>query len=368
MARIAYSMSGEGRGHATRVEAVVSMLSQHHDLLVYAPPLAYHLLSESLQENSRVELRRLDGLQFRYSGKRLSYLKSVVASVPFLMSLHSRVATMRRELTEWGATHAICDFEPTLSRAVCKLNIPLISLDHQHFLTTIQPESLPWTLRWKVRALAPSVALFCPGPMRQIVSAYFDFPLRQNLANVDRVGALMRNCVLQAKSEWGEHVVAYFRRNIPESVLNALATTGRAVHVYGLGARPRLGNIRFQSTSVQPFLEHLRSCRALVTSAGNQLVGEALYLRKPVLAIPEQGNFEQSLNAHFLPRTNGGETTTAHRCTPRFMQMFLEKGPEMRDAIAFESVAGNRATENLLHEMFGTSATATEDPAQEIAA
>lgn len=368
MARIAYSMSGEGRGHATRVEAVVSMLSRHHDLLVYAPPLAYHLLSESLQENSRVELRRLDGLQFRYSGKRLSYLKSVVASVPFLLSLRSRVATMRRELTDWGATHAICDFEPTLSRAVCQLNIPLISLDHQHFLTTIQPDSLPWTLRWKVQALAPSVSLFCPGPVRQIVSAYFDFPLRQNLGNVDRVGALMRNCVLQAKSEWGEHLVAYFRRNIPDPVLNALATTGRVVHVYGLGAKPRMGNIRFQSTSVKPFLEHLRTCRALVTSAGNQLVGEALYLRKPVLAIPELGNFEQSLNAHFLPRTGGGLTTTAQRCTPRFMHAFLERGTEMRDAIEFESVAGNSATENLLHQMFGTSTATAQASTPEIAA
>lgn len=368
MARIAYSMSGEGRGHATRVEAVVSMLIPHHDILVYAPPLAHHLLSESFQGNDRVELRRLQGLQFKYSGTRLSYLKSMLCSVPFLATLRSCVATMEREISEWGATHAICDFEPLLARAATRQRIPLISLDHQHFLTTIETNSLPQMLKWKVRALAPSVSVFCPRPVKRIVSAYFDFPVRKTSIGVDRVGALLRDCVLKAESEWGNHIVAYFRRHLPEPVLHALAMSGRSVHVYGIGARPRMGNLRFHSTSTGAFLEHLRSCRALVTSAGNQLVGEALFLKKPVLAIPEPGNFEQSLNAHFLPKTGGGQAVSVRRCTASLMREFLECGNQMRDAICSESVAGNDATGKLLSRIIDPQMVVLKDSAKEIAA
>ena len=39
---------------------------------------------------------------------------------------------------------------------------------------------------------------------------------------------------------------------------------------------------------------------AVITSAGFTLLGEAVYLHKPVLAIPVEGQFEQILNAHYV--------------------------------------------------------------------
>ena len=45
---------------------------------------------------------------------------------------------------------------------------------------------------------------------------------------------------------------------------------------------------------------------AVVTTAGNQLVGEVLYLEKPVLAMPESNNFEQFINAFFLEQSGTG--------------------------------------------------------------
>ena len=45
---------------------------------------------------------------------------------------------------------------------------------------------------------------------------------------------------------------------------------------------------------------------AVVSTAGNQLVGEALYLGKPVLVMPERVNFEQAINAHYLEQSGAG--------------------------------------------------------------
>jgi hypothetical protein len=48
-----------------------------------------------------------------------------------------------------------------------------------------------------------------------------------------------------------------------------------------------------------PFLEDLAGCRAVISTAGNQLIGVALYLCKPVCVMPEAcvECVEQRLNA-----------------------------------------------------------------------
>lgn len=82
--------------------------------------------------------------------------------------------------------------------------------------------------------------------------------------------------------------------------------TRREVRMYGLGAQPRRGNLVFRDIDEHRFLEDLATCDAMISTAGNQLVGEALYLAKPVLVLPEARNFEQYINAHFLARSGAG--------------------------------------------------------------
>jgi uncharacterized protein (TIGR00661 family) len=44
----------------------------------------------------------------------------------------------------------------------------------------------------------------------------------------------------------------------------------------------------------------LSTAKAVIATAGFTLMSEALYLGKPYLAFPMQGQFEQHLNAHML--------------------------------------------------------------------
>ena len=45
----------------------------------------------------------------------------------------------------------------------------------------------------------------------------------------------------------------------------------------------------------------------MVAAAGNQLIGEALHLGKPLLALPESGHAEQRMNGHFLRAMECGD-------------------------------------------------------------
>jgi uncharacterized protein (TIGR00661 family) len=50
----------------------------------------------------------------------------------------------------------------------------------------------------------------------------------------------------------------------------------------------------------------MKSCKALVTTAGFETVCEALYLSKPILMFPVKGQFEQFFNANDALKINAG--------------------------------------------------------------
>jgi len=362
MARIVYSLSGEGRGHATRTETVISMLQNKHSILVYAPPLAHEILSESLGNRPNVTLRRLDCLRFHYRNQRLSYALSIAKSIPFLCQLKRRVAAIEGEVRDWQATHVLNDFEPLLSRVAKSIRLPLLSLCHQSFLSAIDTKLLPRPLAWKVRLLRQSIPLFCPQPDHRIISSYFDFPLRSVARTSMKVGVLLRKSVQRAHVEDDQHLVAYLRRDIPPRLEKSLGQVNRPVFVYGLGSQPSRRNLHFMATCTDGFLDHLRRCTAIVCSSGNQLIGEALYLRKPILAVPEAGNFEQEINGFFLPSTGGGKTIGLDQVQPQTVDRFLDQLP-IPTQIEAKSVSGNSQVERILDELIDGSNADSHDVA-----
>jgi uncharacterized protein (TIGR00661 family) len=60
------------------------------------------------------------------------------------------------------------------------------------------------------------------------------------------------------------------------------------------------GNLRYQPFGEATFIDDLASCRAVIAGGGFTLMGEAVYLHKPMLAVPVGRQFEQVLNARYL--------------------------------------------------------------------
>jgi uncharacterized protein (TIGR00661 family) len=65
-------------------------------------------------------------------------------------------------------------------------------------------------------------------------------------------------------------------------------------------------NLRFRPFSEQQFIEDLATARAVIAGGGFTLMGEAVYLKKPMLAVPVGGQFEQILNARYLEKLGYG--------------------------------------------------------------
>lgn len=343
MARIAYAMSGEGRGHATRVGTVIDELGDEHEFLLLASGMAYDFLQTRFQNRPHVQVRRIPGLEFRYCGQRLHYPRSLWHSLPFLCRLRQHVSGVAEQLCRFQADLAITDFEPLLPRAARLLKIPFISFDHQHFLRVSNLTQLPWHLRWKGWFIGCSIALFCSGQRETIVSSFFTTPLRRGWERAIQVGVLLRPEILAARSYDAGHLLVYMRRFANPHLLNALRHSGRMVRIYGVGARPAEGNLHFLEINDDAFIRDMASCHAVISNAGNQLVGEAIHLQKPFLALPESGNFEQSLNAHFLQQSGIGMACDYDTFSPADLQAFLAAVPRLSGTARHVATAGNAA-------------------------
>ena len=79
MARIAISLCGEGRGHATRVSTLVHRLEERHELLVWTSADALEFLRRRFAHgHPRVRIEQVPGMVFEYSAGRLDVARSIV--------------------------------------------------------------------------------------------------------------------------------------------------------------------------------------------------------------------------------------------------------------------------------------------------
>lgn len=341
VANIHYSVSGEGRGHAARARVLIDRLRPDHRVVVHCYGDAEAMLAP-LYQGTDVSVRSIPGLRFAYDARgRLQAGWSLGKAVPFLWNLEGERRRLARLLEAEQADLALVDFEPLLPRAARLAGVPVVAVDHQQFLTACDLSTLPWVLRGGAAVLARFVRAFYDGPVPSVISSFFFPPLRKGIEDVVQAGVLLRREFEQVTPVAGRHLVAYLRRHPPAEVLSALLFCGHPVRVYGAAEMGTWANLTFRPLSADGFAEDLATSIGLVSTAGNQVIGEALSLRKPVLAYPEPGNIEQRINAHFIQALRVGWTVPVQQLTPELVAKFVEETPRLAERIDTRRIDGN---------------------------
>jgi uncharacterized protein (TIGR00661 family) len=303
--RIAYGVHGYGRGHAARSLAVLTHLSERHEVQVFTGGDAEPLLS-------RFPTSRIPCLVFGYRGAHLSALRTLRENAGLLSALAlggGPVAAVERALVELGADAVVSDSEPLVLHAARRLGIPRVGLDHVGVLAWCRPAA----------PLADALALGRDGfayrllmgrPDRVVVSSFFGAPPRR--PDVTLVPPVLRERVLHAAPRDAGHLLVYFnqRQLLTPEVLAAISGAGVPAIVYNAGREGRAGQVVFKRIDEAAFVEDLATARAVLSTAGHQLASEALHLGKPMLLCPEE-SAEQRLNARELVRLG------VSRCLPR---------------------------------------------------
>ena len=151
---------------------------------------------------------------------------------------------------------------------------------------------------------------------------------------------VLRRAVLDAQPTPGEHLLVYLLHDGLVGELRRWHETrpDTVVHVFwdrpGAPERMELRpNLSCHRLSEALFLEHLRSCRAIVTTAGFQAVAEARWLGKPMMVIPTPGHVEQRWNARETAASGAG--ITGDRFDPSALLDHLPERPA--DTAAYRS-------------------------------
>lgn len=351
MATIFYSMAGEGRGHATRVHAIVEDLRRRHRVVLFAPGQAYSLL-EPLYRGSEVDVRPIEGLTFRYRADgSVDYFQTIRESFKMLKGFRRRIQKLREQIELEQPDLILTDFEPFLPRAAERAGVPYISIDHQHFLTTFSLRGMPLFQQVQSFLMGLAVQLFHLRQNLTVVSAFFRPPLRMGAGRkVRQVGVLLGQDVLDQNPVDEGFLLVYLRRGTPRRVFRALANCGVPARIYGPGKVGVEGSLTFLPVDRGAFVSDLARCRALVSTAGNQVVGEALHLGKPVLALPELGNWEQGMNGFFVERMGVGRCASMRTLRSALIRKFLSDLETYRRAIPVGNSSGNQEVSRILEE------------------
>lgn len=360
MATVLYGLAGEGRGHAMRAKSVIEHLrAQGHRVIVYTFGHALEVL-RPLYAGSDVEVNAIPGLRWGYVGKRVSFFKTTVQALPLVAQIPFYARRLARRCRDERVDLVLSDFEPITIHAARRADVPLWSLDHQRFLQVCDLGKLPWSERIRVAMMRWAIAIVYGRPDRMLVSGFYLPELKTPNPRVERVGILMREAIRQANPTRSDHILAYMRRDCPEAFIEMLSRCSREVRLYGLGHRTRRGSIVFKDIDPSGFVDDLASCRGLICTAGNQLIGEAMYLSKPVLALPESSNSEQQMNAHLLRMSGAGMVVDFDDVREHHLERFLEDSATMGRRLDPQAVCANDRVFELLDAELGAAAPRRE--------
>ena len=352
--RIVYGVHGYGRGHAMRTLSVLPELARHHEVLVLAGGDALGSISESYP------VTEIPTLGFFHANNgRISSLKTFTGNSPIMRDVifqgagHQRV---ERLIRDFDAEIVISDSEIYTHWVASRLHIPRITFDHFSILVYCKL-GLPLMDSAIQSGLATGYKALYGRPERIIATAFFDAETVSKQVRV--VGPSIRKEVRAVEPTSGEHLLVYLNRGKEEftpQVEAALTAQNIPMRVYGAPRTGIVGHIEYKPIANQPFIEDLASCRAVLATAGNQLLGEVRYFGKPVLAMP-QDCLEQRINAYQIEKLGQGVHVPRGKLTAETVRNFIEREDAFHSRIVRQTRDGAteavEALETFIGELMG---------------
>ena len=318
--RIAYGVMGYGRGHAMRTMSVLPALMKEHEITVFAGGDAYEVLAPLFPTV------RIPTIGYRYNERGGHSLPKTLAenAAPMADLLLGGLGTelVQREFRERGIELVISDSEAWTHRSAQKLGIPRISFDHVGIIAYCKPHFPPDLWLAGMRDAVGYRSLM-GIPERILISSFY--PAEGQYPGVKVIGPMLRDEVHRVKSVQGDYLLAYFNKGEHQyqpHIDRALRLLDCPVVVYGTKYRGKVDNLDFRAPSTEWFVHDLAHCRAVLSTAGNVLIGEAIHFGKPILALPEDA-FEQRLNAYMIERMGVGMRGDLRRLTPSDVDRFM---------------------------------------------
>ena len=336
--RILYGVVGEGMGHATRSRVLLEELTREHEVHIVVSGRAKDYLSKRF-----ANVHGIWGLTIAYEGNSVKKLQTVMQNLSGAVAGWPQNIRQYFELAEkFQPEVVVSDFESFSYLFGRNHRLPVISVDNMQVINRCKHDSsLLAGFEDDFEGTRALVKSKLPGCFHYLTTTFFYPPVRKERTTL--LPSILRPEILAARSEPGEHLLVYQTATTNSALTELLKKSGLPCHIYGmrrdLTEDVREDNLVYRPFSEKGFIDDLRTARAVVAGGGYTLMSEAVYLRKPVLSLPVQGQFEQVLNALYLEKLGYGMYAPA--LTLDVLRDFLGRVPKCAQALQGYEQEGN---------------------------
>ena len=337
-----YGVAGEGSGHSSRAREMIRHLEQiGHTVKVVSYDRGYNNLKNDF------DVFETEGLHIASSDNRVSKVKTFTDNLRRLPRGHKKLHALRKNIfKQFQPDCVITDFEPMTAYLANHYDLPLITIDNQHRIRYMA-YPCPARLQSERRMTISIIRAMIPRPDISLVTTFYCGEPKNERTFF--FPPILRKAVLSLQPEIGTHILVYLTSGF-ESFLKILRYFNREqFRVYGYNRNEQNGNLLFKSFSKDGFLKDLASCKAVMATAGFTLMTESFFLRKPYLALPMRGQFEQELNAYWMAKLNYG--INIRRIRSEAVGNFLYRVPDFKGRLDAYDAADNSAIEAKLEEL-----------------
>lgn len=331
--KILYGVVGEGMGHAMRSRVVLEhLVQQGHELEIMASGRATDFLGRRFRG-----VNRIHGLHMIYDDNHVRRGKTLWSNLlTGATGLPKNLAVYFDMVSEFKPDAVISDFESWCYLYAKAHRLPILSIDNMQIINRCTHDAGIYgedEADFQVaRAFVKSKLPFCD---EYFITTFFYPPVRKPKTTL--FPSILRPEILAAPRTEGDHLLVYQTAEGGATLEATLQKTGLECRVYGmrrdLKAEVVEGNIHYKPFSEQGFIDDLASAKGVIAGGGFTLMGEAVYLHKPMLAVPLQGQFEQVLNARYLEREGYGMMARSLD-DPSVVEAFLKNLPRYAAALA----------------------------------
>jgi uncharacterized protein (TIGR00661 family) len=332
MARILYGLMGDAFGHVFRALAVAEELSEHEIVFLGGGRVL------TLREQG-YPVEELSMLSTAYRNNQVDITATVRNGIDVFLGYRTIVQRVVDMLKDFNPAVVMTDYEYFAPVAARRLGIPVVSIDNQHFLTHCRCPLPEGQMLSRTLFTLPLRYLYSNAD-HYFVSTFFQ-PVPINPSETEVVPPVLRRGIREHTPRAGDHVLVYQTSPTFAALLPVLEEIPRPFVIYGMGDRRSSKNLTFKAPSRETFLEDLASCRYAIINGGHNVISEALFFGKPILAFPIRLAYEQYFNACMVERLGYGSYCTSAKPDPTEFLSF-EKGLEgYRTRIAQGQFFGN---------------------------
>lgn len=337
--RILYGVTGEGMGHAMRSRVVLThLLEQGHEIEIVSSNRAADYLSKRFGSTTKIH-----GFHMVLEENRIVRGKTLWSNiVGGSTGVPANISAYFDLIERFEPEVVISDFESWSYLYAKNHRLPIISIDNMQIINRCtHPDEILEGDRTNFHLTKTFVKGKLPFCDHYLITTFFHPEVRKK--NTSLHPPILRPEILQAKPSQGEHLLVYQTTTGNDTLEEVLAATGIECRVYGMRQDLKedevCGNVRHRPFSESVFIEDLASARAVIAGSGFTLMGEAVYLRKPMLAVPLVGQFEQIMNARYLQHEGYG--LAAESLDSSTVAGFLDRVPEFQAKLAEYKQDGN---------------------------